>query len=161
MEHTVRSSGENCHTKPCVRNSDSIFFSCSRKRRDVVSYKFQAAHVVVVSIKENSNNVNAETEVEIFVLDPTSTSLLPDKAFSSETLKNVILVMPESDLPYTLKSVDEAKPRKSTDTDDSGLNIPVVAGGIIAVVVLIGLVFAICLYTRRRRKNNRYIFLHT
>ena len=70
--------------------------------------------------------------------------------------------MPESDLPYTLKSVDEAKPRESSsNTDDSGLNIPVVAGGIIAVVVLIGLVFAICLYTRRRRKNNRYIFLHT
>ncbi|CAB4003739.1 Hypothetical predicted protein [Paramuricea clavata] len=63
--------------------------------------------------------------------------------------------MPESDLPYTLKSVDEVKPHQSSSSkDDSGLNIPVVAGGIMAVVVLIGLVFAICLYTRRRHKNN-------
>jgi hypothetical protein len=116
-----------------------------------------------VSIQDVSNNVNTETEVEIFVLDPTSNSLLPDKAFSSETLKDVILKIPDSDLPYTLKSVDGVKlPPSSNDNskyeNDSGLKIPVVAGGIIGVVVLIGLVCAIYLYNRRR-KNKRYMYV--
>ena len=119
--------------------------------------------------------MNTETEVEIFVLDPTSNSLLPDKAFSSETLKDVILKISDSDLPYTLKSVDGVKlPSKDNNKDgnknnnkdgnkndnksDGGLKIPVVAGGIIGVVVLIGLVFAIYLYNRRR-KNKRYMYV--
>jgi hypothetical protein len=65
-----------------------------------------------------------------------SQTVLPDKAFSSETLKNAILEMPESDLPYALKSVDEVKPPQSSSSkDDSSLKTPVVAGAIIAVVV--------------------------
>ena len=115
-----------------------------------------------MSIQVVSNNVNTETEVEIFVLDPTSNSLLPDKAFSSETLKDVILKIPDSDLPYTLKSVDGVKPPSNDisegEKDNDGLKIPVVAGGIIGVVVLIGLVLAIYLYNRRR-KNKRYMYV--
>jgi hypothetical protein len=113
-----------------------------------------------VSIQDVSNNVNTETEVEIFVLDPTSNSLLPDKAFSSETLKDVILKIPDSDLPYTLKSVGVKPPYiySKCNGPDWGLKIPVVAVGIIAVVVLIGLVFAIYLYNRRR-KNKRYMYV--
>jgi hypothetical protein len=114
-----------------------------------------------VSIQDISNNVNTETEVEIFVLDPTSNSLLPDKAFSSETLRDVILKIPDSDLSYTLKSVDGVKPPSNDNRkgeNGSGLEIPVVAGGIIGGVVLIGLVFAIYLYNRRR-KNKRYMYV--
>ena len=116
-----------------------------------------------MSIQDVSNNVNTETEVEIFVLDPTSNSLLPDKAFSSETLKDVILKIPDSDLPYTLKSVGEIGVKPTSNGSgrgghSNGLKIPVVACGIIGVVVLIGLVFAIYLYNRRR-KNKRYMYV--
>ena len=147
---------------------DSIyFFSCSRKRRAADNLVFKAEHIIIISIKEVPNSVNQETEIEIFVLDPSSTSLLPAKAFTTKDLKTVILEMKDSDLPYTLKSVDDQPKKKDNNTPNpdgstgeggGGSNIPIVVGAAGGVVVLIALVLAVWFY-RRRRKNKKYIFL--
>ena len=142
---------------------DSIyFFSCSRKRRAAGSLVFKAEHIIIISIKEVPNSVNQETEIEIFVLDPSSTSLLPAKAFTPKDLKNVILEMKDGDLPYTLKSVNipnvENPAPASSPTDEDGSNMPIIVGAAGGVVVLIALVVAVWFY-RRRRKNKRYILL--
>ncbi len=143
-------------------NIDSIyFFSCSRKRRATDSLEFRAEHIIIISIEENS--VKEETTIEIFVLDPRSTSLLPAKAFTPEDLKTVILEMKDSgDLPYPLESVVNPNPPTRTtggpaDEDGDGSNVPVI-GAVAGVVVLIALVLTVWFY-RRRRKNKRYIFL--
>jgi cobalamin biosynthesis Mg chelatase CobN len=109
-------------------------------------------HVIVLNVVDTSNSVG--TEVEIFVLDPTSTSPLPDKAFSSENLKNLILIMQQRNLlPYTLKYVGQVKPQQASGKKESTSKAPVIAGVIIAVLVLIGLVFAIWMYNRRRKNK--------
>jgi hypothetical protein len=112
-------------------------------------------HVIVLNVVDTSNSVG--TEVEIFVLDAISTSPLPDKALSSENLKDLILIMQQRNLlTYTLKSVDEVippPPLASGKTKESTSKAPVIAGVIIAVLVLIGLVFAIWMYNRRRKNK--------
>ncbi len=140
---------------------DSIyFFSCSRKRRAADNLVFKAEHIIIISIKEVPNSVNQETEIEIFVLDPSSTSLVPAKAFTTKALKTVILEMEDSDLPYTLKSVDDQLKRSTTEgpKSDGSSNMPIIVGAAGGVVVLIALVLAVWFY-RRRRKNKKYIFL--
>ena len=109
-------------------------------------------HVIVLNVVDTSNSVG--TEVEIFVLDPISTSPLPDKALSSENLKDLILIMQQRNLlPYTLKSVDQVKPQQASGKKESTSKAPVIAGVIIAFLVLIGLVFAIWMYNRRRKNK--------
>ena len=147
---------------------DSIyFFSCSRKRRGADNLVFKAEHIIIISIKEVPNSVNQETEIEIFVLDPNSASLLPAKAFTPKALKTMILEMKDSDLPYILKSVDDQPKRSTTEGPNNdgstgegggGSNMPIVVGAAGGVVVLIALVLAVWFY-RRRRKNKKYIFL--
>ena len=163
---------KECRTKKCCKNlagswvrgcpeferiicDDWLFFYCSRKRREADNYKFLAVHVIVLNVVDTSNSVG--TEVEIFVLDAISTSPLPDKALSSENLKDLILIMQQRNLlTYTLKSVDEVippPPLASGKTKESTSKAPVIAGVIIAVLVLIGLVFAIWMYNRRRKNK--------
>lgn len=132
------------------------FSSCRRKRRNDVRYEFQVAHIIVVSMKEISNSVTGETEIELFVLDPTSESPLADKAFKSENLRNLILRIPRSDLPYPLKSVDTVKPR-TEDKDDDGLPIPVIAGAVAGVVVFISVIVVVAMFCRRKNKSKKYV----
>ena len=131
---------------------------CSRKKRDAVKYNFEAEHVVILYIKALSNNV--DTEIELFVLDPTSKSLIPDRAFTSENLKKLILEMYQgdnNDLSFPLKSVDEVHPEASTGGEESSSKAPVVAGVIVALLVLICAVVAAWFYLRRRRNSKRYV----
>ena len=130
-----------------------FFFFCSRKRRDADNYEFEAKHIVVFNVE---NTTDSETAVELLVLDPTSVALLPDGALSSEDLKTFILRMKEEkDLSYPLKSVDVVKPPQATTGEESSSKAPVIAGVIIAILVLVAVLCGIWLY-HRRRKNKRY-----
>ncbi len=107
--------------------------------------------------------MNEETAIEIFVLDPRSTSLLPAKAFTPKALKTTILKMDVTDLPYPLESVvnpnvEDPAPTSGGRTveDGDGPNAPII--GAVVGVVLIALVLAVWFY-RRRHKNKRYIYL--
>lgn len=136
----------------------SLFFPCSRKKREAVEYNFEPKHIIIINIKVLSN---AETEIELFVLDPTSTSLIPDRAFSSEQLKKVIIAMYDVDnkyLSFPLKKVDEVSPPQASTGDNESSKAPVVAGVIVALLVLVCIVFAVWFYLRRR-KHKRCVVL--
>ena len=134
-----------------------LSFISRRRKRDDNNYEFKAEHVIILSL-ENSNSVNTDTEVLLFVLDPSSTSLLPDKALSSEQLKK-LLDQGQKYLTYVnMKSVSTVKSRSSGEEstgEKSSSKAPVVAGVVVAIVVLIAIVFVAWLYIRRR-KNKRY-----
>ena len=136
---------------------------------------FRAEHIIIISI----DSVNEGTEIEILVLDPRSTSLLPAEAFTPEDLKTVILEMEDSELPpvviiivpgptTTPKSTGDPTGESSNDPigessndptgESDGVSIVPIVGAVVGVVVLIALVLAVWFY-RRRRKNKRYIFL--
>lgn len=136
----------------------SLFFPCSRKKREAVEYNFEPKHIIIINIKVLSN---AETEIELFVLDPTSTSLIPDRAFSSEQLKKVIIAMYNDDnkyLSFPLKKVDKVSPPQASTGDNESSKAPVVAGVIVALLVLVCIVFAVWFYLRRR-KHKRCVVL--
>ena len=132
-----------------------------RRKRDDDNYEFKAEHVIILSL-EISDSVNPE--VVLFVLDPSSTSLLPDKALSSEQLEKLLDQMKRKKyLTYVkIKSVGPVEPPvnskpppKANTADKSSSKAPVVAGVVVPIVVLIAIVFVAWLYLRRR-KNKRY-----
>ena len=82
------------------------FLSCSRKKRDTTKYEFKPEDVIVLHIKVLDNKV--ETEIALLLLDPTSTSLLPDSSFTSKELENLIVKIDEkksNGLPFIIKRV--------------------------------------------------------
>ena len=125
-----------------------------------------------------SENVDTETEVKVFVLDPSSNSLLPNAAFTSEKLVTMIGNISVNDLPYTLISVHDDNPisirpttnkpvtkkpskkptidnkaQKGDEEKSSSSIVPVVAGAAGAVVLLIALALAAWWIIQRRKKN--------
>ena len=137
----------------------SLFFPCSRKKRQAVEYNFEPKHIIIINIEVLSD---AETAIELFVLDPTSTSLIPDSAFSSEQLKKMIIAMYSDGnkyLSFPLKSVDKVSPpQASTGGDKESSKAPVVAGVIIALLVLVCVVIAVWFYLRRRKHKRCVVF---
>ena len=103
-----------------------------------------------------TNNLN-EYIVELFVLDPTSASLVPDKALLTKDLE-YLLEMVSQDLPFPVKVID-GKPSATNsggekkEKSKKGL----IAGVIIALLVVSGLAIAVFLYTHKRRQK-RYEF---
>ena len=80
--------------------------SCSRKKRDTTKFAFKPENVIVLHIKVLDNKV--ETEIALLLLDPTSTSLLPDSSFTSKELENLIVKIDEKNsnsLPFIMKRV--------------------------------------------------------
>lgn len=110
-------------------------------------------------MKEISNIAPTETEIELFVLDPSSESLVPDRTFKSKAVRNMILKIPKSDLPYPLESVDEVKPppEEPGSKVSDGPPIPGIAGAVAGCVVLIIAASALVIFYRR--KNKKYVFL--
>ena len=133
-----------------------ILFSCSRKRRAEESHTFKAENIIILSIQDVSNNdANAETVIELLVLDPSSTSLLPNSAFSSEDLVKYIKILQVQGKFKNLKSVDRHRGSKTSPSsgDSSSSKAPIVAGVIVAIVVIAFAVCAVWLYHRRRRNK--------
>ena len=136
----------------------SLFFPCSRKKRQAVEYNFKPKHIIIINIEVLSD---AETAIELFVLDPTSTSLIPDSAFSSEQLKKMVIAMysdGNKHLSFPLKSVDKVSPPHASTGDKESSKAPVVAGVIIAVLVLACAVFAVWFYLRRLKHKRCVVF---
>ena len=80
--------------------------SCSRKKRDTTKFAFKPENVIVLHIKVLDNK--AETEIALLLLDPTSTSPLPDSSFTSKELENLIVKIDEKNsnsLPFIMKRV--------------------------------------------------------
>jgi len=133
-----------------------IFFSCSRKRRAEESHTFKAEDIIIVSIQGVSNNdANAETEIVLLVIDPSSTSLLPNSAFSSEDLNKYIKTLQGQGKLKNLKKVEPLNPPKTSASsgDKSSSKAPIVAGAIVVIVVIVFVVGAVWLYHRRRRNK--------
>lgn len=124
-----------------------------------MNYIFASNHVIVLAMRAASNP--KDTQVEMLVLDPTSKSPLPDKAFLAEDLQNLIKEMRDLDFPYHLKSVGLPEPirppeQQKQPVQDGGTSKGAIIGGVFAaILVIIGVVFVIWFYTRRRR-NKRY-----
>ena len=99
-----------------------------------------------------------ETEIEFLLLDPTSTSLLPDSSFSSNELENLMLKVYEkksNSLSFKFKRFG-VDPGDTQNGEKNGSKLPIVAGVIAAVIILIGLVLGKWFYNRRR-KNERFV----
>ena len=86
------------------------------------------------------SNSSEHSAVKIFVLDPSSTSLLPNEAFTSENLTYLILKIDNSDLPYILISVNNQKPESS---EDKYLLPGYIVMGIL-VILLLSIVLCCC-----------------
>ena len=83
--------------------------SCSRQKRDATKYGFKAEDVIVLHIKSLNDK---ETEIALFLLDPTSTSLLPGSSFTSKQLESLIVEIEKTksnELPFKMKSVGDVQ----------------------------------------------------
>ena len=128
-----------------------------RKKRASEEINFKEEHVVILS-QQSTNNLN-EFIAKLFVLDPTSSSLVPDKALSTKNLE-YFLEMISADLPFPVKIID-GKPsqRESTNSGDEKVvkkeksKDGLIAGVIIALLVVFGLVIAVFLYTHKQRQK--------
>ena len=104
--------------------------------------------------QQSTNNLNKYI-AKLFVLDPTSSSLVPDKALSTKSLE-YFLEMISADLPFPVTSID-GKPsqRESTDSGDEKAKSKdgLIAGVIIALLVVFGLAIAVFLYTHKQRQK--------
>ena len=139
-----------------MTGSSNIFFFCSRSKRDAIIYQFQPEHIIILSIKEEVSNSSEDSAVKIFVLDPSSTSLLPNKALTSENLTYMILKIDDSDLPYPLISVNnQVKDSDSIEDGISKLTTFFILFGIFILPVLIFFCFCFC----PRCECKRYFFL--
>ena len=84
----------------------TIFFSFySRRKRDSSQYEFTPEDVIVLRITALEDE---QTEIELLLLDPTSTSPLPDSSFTTEELQSLILKIDKTKLSFQLKSVGGA-----------------------------------------------------
>jgi hypothetical protein len=157
------------------QNINHFLYFCSRRKRDT-GYQFKAEDIIILSIKASGDS---KTKVEIFVLDPSSTSPLPTKAYTSKILTNMILKINDSDLSYPLLTVGDNPFTKSTTTtepvtgkptviSEPGINneaqsgegsvVPVAggaAGGGVVLLIAVA-VAAWCIITRRRRSKRSF-----
>ncbi|XP_028410904.1 uncharacterized protein LOC114533564 isoform X4 [Dendronephthya gigantea] len=172
-----------CKTETCSFNKSTT----GRNKRASDTYKFEAKHVIIMSQKPKAKEEGQNTAVYFLVLDPKSTSLLPDQAFSSKNLKYLIEKIQKGDLPYPVSGTETVPPTTLTSISDtpttvrsavrptaassqpspsinnvdneastgekSTSKVPVIAGVVVAVVVLIFLVFAFWMYRRRKNKS--------
>ena len=138
----------------CFKISITETFSfCSRRKRDINIYQFRAEHIIILSIKASGNS---KTNVEIFVLDPSSTSPLPTKAYTSKKLTDMILKISESDLPYPLIPVGGNTVPGEVHDDEGGSSsvVPVAVGAAGGVLLLVAVaVAALCIIRRRKQKR--------
>ena len=82
----------------------TIFFSFySRRKRDASQYEFKPEDVIVLHITALEDE---QTEIELLLLDPTSTSPLPDSSFTTKELQSLILKIDKTKLSFQVKSVD-------------------------------------------------------
>ena len=124
-------------------------------------YQFQPEHIFILSIK-GDEEVSNNSAVKIFVLDPSSTSLLSNRAFTSENLTYMILKIDTSDLPYPLISVNKQKPE---NVDDNEIVIEpiyalLVLGAILSPCLLLGVGYGSrsCISSCKKKIKERYIF---
>ena len=82
--------------RPC------FFLFYSRRKRDATQYEFRPEDVIVLHITALDDE---ETEIEFLLLEPTSTSPLPDSSFTTKELQSLILKIDETKLSFQLKSV--------------------------------------------------------
>lgn len=88
---------------------------------------------------------------EIFVLDATATSLVPDKALSAKDLE-VILNTISANLTIQINVISRAiKTIPSNDNEKS--NVPIIVGTIFGVLVLFCLLVSVFVYMRNRRQQ--------
>ena len=80
-----------------------FFFFYSRQKRDASQYEFKPEDVIVLNITALGGN---QTEIELLLLDPTSTSPLPDSSFTTEELQSLIVKINKTKLSFQVKSVD-------------------------------------------------------
>lgn len=103
-------------------------------------------------LSTNSGNKLNEYIAVLFILDPESTSLVPDKTFSTENAENVLKIISDQNyLPFHLKIITETTgPDENIGTKPSS-NVPViagVAGGFVVIIVLV-----ISIYTHKQRQK--------
>ena len=75
----------------------------SRRKRGAGQYEFKPEDVIVLNITALEGE---QTEIELLLLDPTSTSPLPDSSFTTKELQSLIVKIDETKLPFQLKSVN-------------------------------------------------------
>ena len=94
------------------------------------------------------------TKVELFVLDPTSTELVPSKALSTNDLKS-LLQMIAPNIAYPVKSIgDNTIPQQTkSGGGNSKSKAPLIAGVILAILVLFAVAVLVFLYTHRQRQK--------
>ena len=139
---------------PAFAAHDSNFSSsCSRKRRAEESHVFKKEDVIVLSIVAASDNTaNPETKIALFVLDPSSSSPLPDSAFSTEDLKAYIKQLSLPGLT-NVESGEDSPNTGASSGDKSTSKAPVIAGVIIAILVVAFIVLGAWFYNRRRKNK--------
>ena len=74
----------------------------SRRKRDASQYEIRPEDVIVLHITALDDK---ETEIEFLLLDPTSTSPVPDSSFTTEELRSLIVKIDKTKLSFQLKSV--------------------------------------------------------
>lgn len=79
-----------------------FFLFYSRRKRDASQYEFEPEDVIVLNITPLEDE---QAEIELLVLDPTSTSPLPDSSFTSKELQSLIVKIDKTKLSFQLKSV--------------------------------------------------------
>ena len=80
-----------------------FFFFYSRRKRDASQYEFKPEDVIVLHITALEGQ---QTEIELLLLDPASTSPLPDSSFTTKELQSLIVKIDKTKLPFQVKSVD-------------------------------------------------------
>ncbi|XP_028394968.1 LOW QUALITY PROTEIN: uncharacterized protein LOC114519101 [Dendronephthya gigantea] len=153
----IRNDIAKALTNVCKNSANICEFeenATNRKKRSSKTYEFKEKHVIITNTIESDSK---ETEVYLFVLDPDSTSLLPNKAFSSKNLKNMMDRIEKNDLSYPLKSITIPRNSASTSSEEKSASVASVVGGlVVAVLILILVVFGVWRY-RRHIKNKSTI----
>ena len=79
-----------------------FFLFYSRRKRDASQYEFKPEDVIVLNITALEDE---QTEIELLLLDPTSTSPLPNSSFTTKELQSLIEKINKTKLSFQLKSV--------------------------------------------------------